>query len=96
MIMKLKSLSKNLSSNKTKHVLVENVLQKLQDKIEKLQHLIVFLLVKITLIMMKHNFTSYFSQVTKLLQHYLFFHSQSQNGNLDGCQTKHLGPLSNK
>ena len=57
MIMKLESLSKNLSSNKTKHVLVENVLQKLQDKIEKLQHLIVFLLVKITLIMMKHNFT---------------------------------------
>ena len=57
MTMKLKSLSKNLSSNKTKHVLVENVLQKLQDKIEKLQHLIVFLLVKITLIMMKHNFT---------------------------------------
>ena len=34
---KLKKVNKNLSSNKTKHVLVENELQKLEDKIENLQ-----------------------------------------------------------
>ena len=34
---KLKKVNKNLSSNKTKHVLVENELQKLEDKMENLQ-----------------------------------------------------------
>ena len=32
--------------------------------------------------MMEHNFTSYFSEVTIVLQH-LVFHLQSQNGNLN-------------
>ena len=39
-------------------------------------------MVKVTLIMMEHNFTSYFSEVTIVLQH-LVFHLQSQNGNLN-------------
>ena len=46
---KLKSLNKNVTSNKTKHVLAEN-------KLKNYEHLTqVFLLVKVTLIMMDHK-----------------------------------------
>ena len=48
---KLKQLNKKVTSNKTKHLVVEN-------KLKSYKHLIqVFLLVKVTLIMMEHNFT---------------------------------------
>ena len=50
-------------SSKSKHVLVESELKKLQDKIEKLQHIVkIFLLIKATFSMMEHNFTSYFTR----------------------------------
>ena len=55
------------------------------------KHLIqVILLVKITLIIMEYNFIEYFNQFTKLLQHFLVFQTQSQNGNLRDCQMKTL------
>ena len=48
---KLKKLDKKITSNNTKHALVENIIKK------NYKHLIqVFLSVKITLIMMEHNF----------------------------------------
>ena len=48
---KLKNLNKKITSDKTKHVLVENQLEK------NYRHLAeVFLLVKVTLIMMEDNF----------------------------------------
>ena len=47
---KLKNLNKNITSIKAKHLLVEN-----EKKIENLTQ--VFLLFKVTLIMMEHNFT---------------------------------------
>ena len=48
---KLKNLNKKVTSNKTKHLLVEN-------EFKNYKHLIqVFLLVKVTLIMMEHTFT---------------------------------------
>ena len=51
---KLKNLNKKVTSNKTKLLLVENKLGKLENSF---QHFIqVFLLVKVTLIMMEHNF----------------------------------------
>ena len=48
---KLKNLNKKVTSNKTKHLLVENELKNYKHLIQ------VFLLVKVTLIMMEHNFT---------------------------------------
>ena len=48
---KLKNVSIKITSNKTKHVLVENELKNYSH----FTH--VFLLVKVTLIMMEHNFT---------------------------------------
>ena len=44
---KLKNLNKKDTSNKTKHLLVKNELKKLQS----------LLLVKVTLIIMEHNFS---------------------------------------
>ena len=72
---KINNLNGKVTSNKTKHLLVKNELKKL--------HLTqVFLLVKITLIMIEHNFTYYFKQFTKLSQHFLVFQTQFENGNL--------------
>ena len=48
---KPKNLNKKLTSNKTKHLLVQNELKNYKHLIQ------VFLLVKVTLIMMEHNFT---------------------------------------
>ena len=48
---KLKNLNKKVTSSKTRHLLVENEFKKLQLLIQ------VFLLVKVMLIMMEHNFT---------------------------------------
>ena len=62
---KTKNLSQKITSIKTKHVLVENELKNYKYLTQ------VFLLVKVTLIMMKHNFTHYFNQSTKLLIHFL-------------------------
>ena len=64
---KMKNLSQKITSIKTKHVLVENELKNYKYLTQ------VFLLVKVTLIMMKHNFTHYFNQSTKLLIHFLVF-----------------------
>ena len=52
----------------------------------------VFLLVKVTLAMIDHkiSFKKYFNQLTKLLQLFLVFQTQFQNGNLKGCQMKQL------
>ena len=47
---KQKKLNKKVNSNKSKHLIVENELENLQDTIEKL-------LVEATFSMMKHNFT---------------------------------------
>ena len=53
----------------------------------------ILLLAKVTLITMDHIFTLYFNQATKLLQHFLVFHSQSQNGNLSkGLSNEKLKP----
>ena len=56
---KLKKVNKRVTSNKSKHLLVENELKKLQDNCKKnYKHMIqVFLLVKATFSMMEHNFT---------------------------------------
>ena len=56
---KLKKVNKRVTSNKSKHLLVENELKKLQDNCKKnYKHMIqVFLLVKTTFSMMEHSFT---------------------------------------
>ena len=79
----LTDVNKKVTSNKTKHVLVENEFKKYRQLTQ------VLLLVKVTLIIMEQNFstniyqflTKYFNQSAKLLQHFL------------NCQMKNLGAL---
>ena len=73
------NLNKKVTLNKTKHLLVENELKKLQTFNQA------FLFIKVTLIMIEHNFTKYFNQFTKLFRHFLVFQTQPQNGNLRNC-----------
>ena len=81
---KLKNLNKKVTSNKTKHVLVEN-------KVKNYRHLAqAFLLVKVTLVMTDPKISSYFNQFTKLLLLFLVFQRLSQNGNLKDCEMKKL------
>ena len=81
---KLKNLNKKVTSNKTKHVLVEN-------KVKNYRHLAqAFLLVKVTLVMTNPKISSYFNQFTKLLLLFLVFQRLSQNGNLKDCEMKKL------
>ena len=55
---KLGNLNKNVSSNKAKHVVVEDDIKKLQDKIEKLQTYDSSLFIgQSYFLMMQHNFT---------------------------------------
>ena len=87
---KLKNLNKRVTSNKTKHLLIEN-----ESKNYKHLNSSLFL-VEVILIMTKHNFTISFNQLTKLLEHFLVFQTQSQNGNLRDCQIKHFNLLKQK
>ena len=81
---KLKNLNKKLYQIK------QNIYQ-LKMNLKNCKHLIqVFLLAKVTLIMMERNFTYYFNQLTKLLQLFLVLQTQSQNGNLRDYQMKKL------
>ena len=55
---KLKNLNKKVISNKLQHVLDENELRELQDKIDNYKHMIqVFLSIKATFLIMEHYFT---------------------------------------
>ena len=55
---KLKNLNKKVISNKLQHVLDENELKELQDKIDNNKHMIqVFLSIKATFLIMEHYFT---------------------------------------
>ena len=77
----LKALNKKVPLNKIKYMLIQNKFFK------NCKHLTQdFLTVKVTLLMMDDLITWYFNKFTKLLQRLLFFHTQSQNGNLKRYQ----------
>ena len=88
---KLKNLNKKVTSNKSKHLLVENELKKLQDKIEKLQTYDPSLFIgQSYFLMIECNFTQHFKC---FILNALLHHTIKRLGNTEkivSCKSKGL------